>query len=89
MSPGQRPSPIRLGRFPIAWSQRAIADIIGVNQATVSRDQVMHDASPEGDDPAGYALSVNINRRNMNKGQHAIVVARALIGSINSQAEAL
>jgi hypothetical protein len=32
----------------------------------------------EGDDPDGYALAVNIARRNMSKGQQAIVLARAL-----------
>ena len=32
----------------------------------------------EGDDPAGYALMVNIRRRNISKGQQAMVVARAM-----------
>jgi ParB/RepB/Spo0J family partition protein len=32
----------------------------------------------EGDDPDGYALSVNIQRRNLTKGQQAMVAARAL-----------
>ena len=31
----------------------------------------------DGDDPDGYALAVNIVRRNMTKGQQAIVVAKA------------
>ncbi len=31
----------------------------------------------EGDDPAGYALAVNIARRHMTKGPTAIVVVRA------------
>ncbi len=30
----------------------------------------------EGDDPAGYTLSVNINRRHLSKGQQAILVAK-------------
>src|SRR5687767_89338 len=30
-----------------------------------------------GDDPDGYALSTNINRRHMTKGQQAMVAARA------------
>jgi hypothetical protein len=32
----------------------------------------------QGDDPDGYALAVNIVRRNMTKGQQAIVVAKAI-----------
>jgi hypothetical protein len=35
----------------------------------------------EGDDPSGYALAVNITRRQMTKGQISIVVARALVES--------
>ena len=31
----------------------------------------------EGDDPDGYALSVNVNRREMSKGQKAMVIASA------------
>jgi hypothetical protein len=31
----------------------------------------------EGDDPEGYALAVNLQRRNMTKGQQAVVIARA------------
>src|SRR5258708_4749494 len=31
----------------------------------------------EGDDPAGYALAVNIQRRNLTKGQQAMIVAKA------------
>lgn len=31
----------------------------------------------EGDDPDGYALSVNINRRHLTKGQQAMVAAKA------------
>jgi hypothetical protein len=31
----------------------------------------------EGDDPGGYALSVNVNRREMTKGQKAMVIVEA------------
>lgn len=31
----------------------------------------------DGDDPDGYALAVNINRRNLSKGQQGMVIARA------------
>lgn len=34
-------------------------------------------ATYEGDDPDGYALSVNIQRRNLTKGQQAMVLARS------------
>jgi hypothetical protein len=30
----------------------------------------------DGDDPDGYALSVNINRRHLSKGQRAMAVAK-------------
>jgi len=33
----------------------------------------------DGDDPDGYALAVNINRRHMTKGQQALVVAKACL----------
>lgn len=45
-------------------------------------------ATFDGDDPDGYALSVNIARRHLTKGQQAMVVARALLVSNNSQESA-
>lgn len=39
----------------------------------------------EGDDPDGYALAVNIARRHLNKGQQAMIAARALFVSNNDQ----
>jgi ParB-like chromosome segregation protein Spo0J len=45
--------------------------------------------SYEGDDPDGYALAVNIQRRNLTKGQMAMLAARAhlLSGNHSSQRE--
>jgi ParB-like chromosome segregation protein Spo0J len=40
----------------------------------------------EGSDPDGYALAVNIARRHLNKGQIAMVAARALLLSNNDDA---
>nr|WP_051433599.1 ParB/RepB/Spo0J family partition protein [Streptomyces niveus] len=37
----------------------------------------------EGDDPSGYALSVNLRRRNISKGQAAMISAKARSGSEN------
>ena len=31
----------------------------------------------EGDDPAGYALAVNITRRHLSKGQQAMIIVKA------------
>jgi ParB/RepB/Spo0J family partition protein len=42
----------------------------------------------EGDDPDGYALSVNIARRHLTKGQQAMIAARALSVSNSSQSSA-
>lgn len=42
----------------------------------------------DGDDPAGYALSVNIARRSLSKGQAAMIVAEALFVSNTSQGSA-
>jgi len=39
----------------------------------------------EGDDPDGYALAVNLQRRHLTKGQQAMVAAKALSVSNNSQ----
>lgn len=39
----------------------------------------------EGDDPEAYALAVNIARRNLSKGQAAMIAARALLVSSNGQ----
>ena len=39
----------------------------------------------DGDDPDGYALSVNIQRRNLTKGQTAMVAARAWAVSAQTQ----
>lgn len=39
----------------------------------------------DGNDPDGYALAVNLQRRNLTKGQQAMVVARALLVSSKSQ----
>jgi ParB-like chromosome segregation protein Spo0J len=39
----------------------------------------------EGDDPDGYALAVNGQRREMNKGQKAVVGASMLISSLDSK----
>lgn len=39
----------------------------------------------DGDDPAGYVLAVNIQRRNLTKGQQAMVAARA--GRISGQTQ--
>jgi ParB/RepB/Spo0J family partition protein len=41
-----------------------------------------------GADPDGYALAVNIARRNLTKGQIAMIAARALFVSNNGQADA-
>jgi hypothetical protein len=35
----------------------------------------------EGDDPAGYALAVNLARRSLTKGQAAMIAAKAMIVS--------
>lgn len=42
----------------------------------------------DGDDPDGYALAVNIARRHLNKGQQAMVAARALLLCNTSQSAA-
>lgn len=42
----------------------------------------------EGDDSDGYALAVNLQRRNLTKGQQAMVAARALLVSSQSQGSA-
>jgi len=42
----------------------------------------------DGDDPAGYALSVNIARRSLSKGQAAMIVAEALLVSNTPQGSA-
>lgn len=42
----------------------------------------------DGDDPDGYALSVNIQRRNLTKGQQAMVAARAASVSKATKASA-
>jgi ParB-like chromosome segregation protein Spo0J len=42
----------------------------------------------DGDDPDGYALAVNIQRRNLTKGQAAMVAARALLVSNTGQVSA-
>ncbi|MCW8379811.1 ParB N-terminal domain-containing protein [Streptomyces justiciae] len=39
----------------------------------------------DGDDPAGYALSVNVHRRNLSKGQIAMITAKA--GFLSGQSE--
>lgn len=41
-----------------------------------------------GDDPDGYALAVNIQRRNLTKGQQAMVAARAVFVSNTTQQSA-
>lgn len=42
-----------------------------------------------GDDPDGYALAVNVSRRHLNKGQMAMVIARArAVYSVNSVRDA-
>lgn len=47
------------------------------NQAGVKPDFVTY----EGDDVDGYALAVNIRRRNLTKGQQAMVIAKAFSGN--------
>jgi ParB/RepB/Spo0J family partition protein len=42
----------------------------------------------EGDDPGGYALAVNIQRRNLTKGQQAMVAARAVFETNTTAASA-
>lgn len=42
----------------------------------------------DGDDPDGYALAVNVQRRNLTKGQAAMVAARAALVSKGTKAEA-
>jgi ParB/RepB/Spo0J family partition protein len=42
----------------------------------------------DGEDSDGYALAVNIQRRNLTKGQQAMVAARALLVSSKSQQQA-
>lgn len=53
-------------------------------QAGVEPEFITYD----GDDPDGYALAVNISRRHMTKGQQALVVAKSLLETNNTQEEA-
>jgi hypothetical protein len=42
----------------------------------------------DGDDPAGYALACNIQRRSLTKGQAAMIAAKARLVSSQTQAQA-
>lgn len=67
------------GRILDGRNRWAACDLAGIEPATVVYD---------GDDPDGYALTVNISRRHMTKGQQAMVAARALSVSNSSQSSA-
>ena len=56
------------GRVLDGRNRLAACELVGIEPSFVSY---------EGDDPDGYALSVNIARRHLTKGQQAMVAARA------------
>lgn len=56
------------GRIIDGRNRLAACELAGVEPAFTTYD---------GDDPSGYALAVNIQRRNLTKGQQAMVLARS------------
>lgn len=67
------------GRVLDGRNRLAACELAGVEPKFVEYD---------GDDPDGYALAVNLQRRNLTKGQQAMVAARALLVSNTTQASA-
>lgn len=57
---------VRCGRILDGRDRYAACQLAGIEPTFATYD---------GDDPDGYALAVNLARRNMNKGQTAVVIA--------------
>jgi hypothetical protein len=67
------------GRARTAGTRYAACQIAGIEPTFITYD---------GDDADGYALSVNIARRHLSKGQQAMVAAREALVSKGSKATA-